>query len=133
GARLEMKDGQRVCWLTGMPAEMGRQHGKLLAREIRKVTDSTLYVVGFAYSVGKGKWFLNEIRDAWKRLEPHCDKEYLEELAGVAEGAGIPKEEMSIAAVFPELFHCSGFAVAKDATVGGKLYHGRVLDYMTEI
>ncbi len=133
GARLEIKDGQRVCWLTGSPAEMGREHGKLFAREIRKVMDSTLYVVGFAYSVGKGKWFLDDLRGAWKRLEPHCDKEYLEELDGLAEGSGIPRDEVRIAAVFPELFHCSGFAVAKDATVGGKLFHGRVLDYMTQI
>ncbi len=35
--------------------------------------------------------------------------------------------------VFPELFHCSGFAVFGKATVDGKLYHGRVLDYMTTI
>ena len=35
--------------------------------------------------------------------------------------------------VFPELFHCSGFAVFGTATKGGKLYHGRVLDYMTTI
>ena len=35
--------------------------------------------------------------------------------------------------VFPEMFHCSGFAVFGSATEGGKLYHGRVLDYMTTI
>jgi hypothetical protein len=35
--------------------------------------------------------------------------------------------------VFPELFHCSGFAVFGTATKDGKLYHGRVLDYMTTI
>ncbi len=35
--------------------------------------------------------------------------------------------------VFPELFHCSGFAVFGKATKDGKLYHGRVLDYMTTI
>jgi len=133
GARLETKDGQRTCLLTGTPYEMGKRHGELLKTEIRKVTDSTLYVVGFAYSVAKGSWFLNDIRDAWKRLEPHCDKEYLEEVKGLAEASGIAYDEMKIANVFPELFHCSGFAVSGEATVGGKLYHGRVLDYMTEI
>ncbi len=133
GARLEIKDGQRVCYLTGTPAEMGRAHGKLLRSEIRRVTDSTLYVVGMYYSIAKGQWFLQDIRNAWKRLEPHCDKEYLEELDGLAEGAGIDKDEMRIANIFPELFHCSGFAIANEATVGGKLFHGRVLDYMTEI
>lgn len=133
GARLEIKDGQRTCWLTGTPYEMGKRHGELLKAEMRKVTDSTLYVVGFAYSVAKGSWFLNDIRDAWKRLEPHCDKAHLEELRGLAEGSGIAYDEGKIANVFPELFHCSGFAISGDATVGGKLYHGRVLDYMTQI
>lgn len=133
GALLEIKDGQRTCLLTGTSYEMGKRHGELLKAEVRKVTDSTLYVVGLFYSAGKGKWFLNEIRDAWKRLEPHCDKEYLEELKGLADGAGIDYDEMKIANAFPELFHCSGFAVAGEATAGGTLYHGRVLDYMTEI
>jgi hypothetical protein len=133
GARLEIKDGQRTCWLTGSPLEMGRQHGQLMKEEIRKVTDSTLYVVGTVYSVGKGSWFLNDIRDAWKRLEPHCDKEYLDELKGLSEGCEIAYEEMKLANIFPELFHCSGFAISGDATVGGKLFHGRILDYMTEI
>ncbi|MCY3022228.1 MAG: C45 family autoproteolytic acyltransferase/hydrolase [Planctomycetota bacterium] len=133
GARLEIKDGQRTCFLTGTPHEIGKRHGELLKAEVRKMTDSTLYVVGFAYSMLQGKWFLNEIRDAWQRLEPHCDKDYIEELKGLAEGAGMPYDEMKVASVFPELFHCSGFAVSGVATVGGKLYHGRVLDYMTEI
>jgi hypothetical protein len=133
GALLEIKDGQRTCWLTGTPHDMGVQHGTLMKSEIRRVTDSTLYVVGFVYSIAKGSWFLNDIRDAWKRLEPHCDPDYMEELKGLAEGSGIAYEEMKIANIFPELFHCSGFAISGDATVGGKLYHGRVLDYMTEI
>lgn len=133
GALLEIKDGQRTCWLTGTPHEMGVQHGTLMKSEILRVTDSTLYVVGFVYSIAKGSWFLNDIRDAWKRLEPHCDPDYMEELKGLAEGSGIAYEEMKIANIFPELFHCSGFAISGDATVGGKLYHGRVLDYMTEI
>ena len=133
GARLEVAHGQRACYLTGTPTERGREHGTLLAKEIRKVADSTLYVVGMYYSIGKGQWFLTEIRDAWKRLEPNIDAEYLEELDAMALAAGIDKEEMRLCNVFPELFHCSGFAIANQATVGGKMFHGRVLDYMTEI
>lgn len=133
GARLEIAHGQRVLYLTGTPTEMGREHGQLMRAEIRKMMDSTLYVVGLYYSIAKGKWFLNDIRDAWKRLEPFVDAEYLAELDGCAEAAGIDKEEARLGNVFPELFHCSGFAIANEATVGGKLFHGRVLDYMTEI
>jgi hypothetical protein len=42
-------------------------------------------------------------------------------------------ETVEVLNVFPELFHCSGFAVFGSATVDGKMYHGRVLDYMTTI
>lgn len=133
GARLEAKDGQRTCWLTGSNYEMGLRHGRLLQAEIRKMLDSTLYVVGWAYTVAKGRWFLADMRDAWKRLEPHCDAAYLDELRGLADGAKLDVEEVRLGNMFPELFHCSGFAVAGDSTVGGKLYHGRVLDYMVEI
>ncbi|NTU89040.1 MAG: hypothetical protein HGA54_03905 [Actinobacteria bacterium] len=37
---------------------------------------------------------------------------------------------MRLANLFPELFHCSGFAIFGKATVDGHLYHGRILDYL---
>ena len=48
----------------------------------------------------------------------------------LALAAGVEKEEARLANFFPELFHCSGFAVFGDATVGGRMYHGRILDYI---
>lgn len=36
-----------------------------------------------------------------------------------------------MANIFPELFHCSGFAVFGKATADGQLLHGRILDYTT--
>jgi hypothetical protein len=45
----------------------------------------------------------------------------------------VEKEEMRLANFFPELFHCSGFAVMGDATQGGRIFHGRILDYMKGI
>jgi isopenicillin-N N-acyltransferase-like protein len=56
-----------------------------------------------------------------------------EELDGIADGAGLPREEVRLANVFPEFFHCSGFALCGTATASGEMLHGRVLDYMTEI
>jgi hypothetical protein len=48
----------------------------------------------------------------------------------MALAANLDKEEIRLSNFFPELFHCSGFAVYGDATVGGRLYHGRILDYL---
>ena len=131
--RLVVKDGQRLCTLQGTPYEIGFQHGRLLKGEMRRLMDAVLCAVGIAYTVEKREWFPDVMRGAFKRLEPHIPKEYLEELKGLSDGAGVPYETACLGNVFPALFHCSGFALVGKATKGGKLLHGRVLDYMTEV
>ncbi len=131
--RLVVRNGSRVAMLQGEPYEVGYQHGKLLRREVRRTTDAALYVVGLYYSLSERRWFLEVIRSAWRRLAPHIPAEFLEEMKGLAHGSGIPLEEVELTNVFPALFHCSGFAVFGRATADGTLYHGRVLDYMTEV
>lgn len=130
---LSVEEGQRLMVLWGGPEAMGRAHGSLLAREVRDLADSTLYTVGLVYSLDRGRWFHNEIEEAWARLEPHVPVRYLEEIRGIAEASGVSHQEVKLTNFFPELFHCSGFTVEGPATAGGKLYHGRVLDYMTNI
>ena len=131
--RLLVRDGSRVAMLQGSPLEVGFQHGKLLAKETRRVADSVLYVAGLYYTVTKREWFLDTLRAAFKRLEPHVPQEYWDEIQGLANGSGLSPEEARLASIFPELFHCSGFALFGKATAGGKLLHGRVLDYMMEL
>ena len=131
--RLIVKDGQRVCLLQGSPYEIGLQHGRLLKNEMPRLFDAVLCGVGIAYTIEKGEWFTDVMRGAWKRLKPHIPDEYLQELKGLSDGAGIPYETVCLGNVFPALFHCSGFALMGKATKDGKLYHGRVLDYMTEV
>lgn len=128
--RLEMVDGTRVLFLKGTPEEMGRQQGKLLKKEIRNLVDRILYGVGVGSSFEKGRWFFGEIEEAQARLKPHMDPRYLAEMDAIALASGVEKEEIRLANFFPELFHCSGFALFGDATVGGKMYHGRILDYL---
>ena len=50
-------------------------------------------------------------------------------MRGIADGAGVPEEDVIVANFIPELFDCSGFAISGSATKDGTLYHGRVLDY----
>jgi hypothetical protein len=50
-------------------------------------------------------------------------------MRGIADGAGVDVQDIVIANFIPELFHCSGFALAGSATKDGTLYHGRILDY----
>jgi hypothetical protein len=128
--RLEMHDGTRVLFLKGTPQEIGRQHGDLLKREIHDVTRRILYGVGVGSSFAKGEWFFGEIERATARLQPFIAKRYFDEMDAISSAAGMNVNEVRLANLFPELFHCTGFAVAGAATTDGRLYHGRVLDYL---
>jgi hypothetical protein len=109
---------------------MGRQHGKLMQPQIRDLVNHILYGVGVGSSFEKGRWFVGEIESAQKRLAPFMDQRYCREMDALADGSGLAREEVRLANFFPELFHCSGFALFGKATEDGRLYHGRILDYL---
>ena len=117
-------------FLKGTPEEMGRQQGELLRAQVRDLVSKIVYGVGVASSFEKGRWFFGEIEACQARIEPFIEERYLREMDALAAAAGLHPQEARLANFFPELFHCSGFAVWGDATVDGRLYHGRVLDYL---
>src|SRR5947208_2062247 len=125
-----MIDGTRVLFLKGSPEEMGRQHGILLSKEIHNVATRILYGVGVGSSFARGSWFFGEIEKAEARLQPFMDERYLRELDAIADACQMDRQEARLANFFPELFHCSGFALMGSATKDGHMYHGRVLDYL---
>lgn len=131
---LEEVDGYRVLHVKGTPYEMGFQQGTLLKDDIREL-------VRFLFDV-KAKELKIDV--AGLKVEPNAKKiiaaiastqkkyvppRFLEELKGVADGAGMTVEEITVANFIPEMFHCSGFALSGSATKDGTLYHGRILDY----
>lgn len=128
--RLEEVDGTRVLFLEGTPEEMGRQHGELMREETRHLVDRIVYGYGIGTSFAKGSWFFGELEEALARVLPFTDERYLREMDAMADAVGLPREEVRLANFFPELFHCSGFALFGEATENGTLYHGRVLDYL---
>jgi hypothetical protein len=109
---------------------MGRQQGVLVKKEARDLIDRILYGVGVGSSLAKGRWFFGEIEEAQSRLQKFMDPRYLREMDALADAVGRPREEARLANYFPELFHCSGFALLGSATTDGRIYHGRVLDYL---
>lgn len=131
---LEIIDGTKVLHLKGTPREIGQQHGVLLRDDIREL-------VRFLFDV-KAKEFKPEVfgvkvpLDAKRLILTIAHKQrsfvparFQEELEGIAEGSGLAVDEIIAANFIPELFHCSGFALAGSATKDGGMYHGRVLDY----
>ncbi|WP_231612446.1 C45 family autoproteolytic acyltransferase/hydolase [Novipirellula galeiformis] len=130
---LRWIDGHRVALLKGTPEEVGFAHGRLLAEESRRCIDSVLYTFGTVNTIRSGKWFRYELDAAYKRLAPHIPEDHKRETLAFAKAMNLEPRTAHAINVFPELFHCSGFAVFGNATKDGKLYHGRVLDYMTTI
>lgn len=128
--RLVAQNGILVLYLEGTPQEIGEQHGVLLKKHIREVMDRMLYGVGVGSSFLRGRWFFGDIEEAQARLLPYMNPAYLEEMDALATAGGFHREEVRLTNFFPELFHCSGFAVYGKATEDGMLYHGRILDYM---
>ncbi len=128
--RLEVHDGTKVLFLKGTPEQMGEQHGTLLKAEVQNLVDRVLYGVGVSSSFPKSRWFFGEIEEAQSRFGKFVDPRYTREMDAMASAAGLEREEARLANFFPELFHCSGFALFGDATTGGRIFHGRILDYM---
>jgi hypothetical protein len=132
-ADVPQDQGIAVVKFSGTPEEMGKQHGEMLKDAVHYNMHRTLHGVGFMHTVETGEWFPTQLAKVWKDQEQYIPERFIREIDAVADTAGIPREWGRSVNVFPELFHCSGLALCGKATVGGALYHGRVLDYMTQI
>jgi hypothetical protein len=130
---LRWIDGHRVVLLEGTPEQIGAAHGELLRDESIRCMDSVLCSFGTAQTIINGRWFRHDLEQAYARLAPHIPEHHKRETRALAVSLGLDPGMVEAGNVFPEMFHCSGFAVFGSATQGGKLYHGRVLDYMTTI
>ncbi|MCA9132520.1 MAG: hypothetical protein KDA45_05185 [Planctomycetales bacterium] len=131
--RLQWIDGQRVVLLHGTPQQIGQAHGQLLAVESARCIDSVLYAFGTVQTIVTGRWFRSDLETAYASLARHIPPRHIAETRALATSLQYDPHLVETLNVFPELFHCSGFALWGQATVDGKLYHGRVLDYMTTI
>lgn len=130
---LRWQEGQRVVLLHGTPEEVGFAHGQLLNKEAQRCIDSVLYTFGTVNTIRNGTWFRNDLDQAYQRLAPFIPEDHQAETLAFAKAMELDPETAQAINVFPELFHCSGFALFGNATIDGKLLHGRVLDYMTTI
>ncbi len=75
-------DGWTYVHLEGTPAEIGYQHGYLLAAEIQDM--QKVFALEFRHDNGKNWTFF---RDAAKNvLWPHVEQEYREEMQGITDG-----------------------------------------------
>ncbi|HOX37819.1 MAG TPA: C45 family autoproteolytic acyltransferase/hydrolase [Candidatus Brocadiia bacterium] len=130
-AKLWVVNGQRVLLLQGSPKEMGRQHGKLMANEVRQDVQDLLSRLDHA---GAPKEQVQaKLTEIWKSLEPNVPQQFKEELEGLAEGSGVPLADLQLIHAFPSMHHCTCAAATGKATVEGKTYFARSLDYDLDI
>jgi isopenicillin-N N-acyltransferase like protein len=125
--------GKIVLMVAGTPAQMGTAQGRLLYYAARKLTERTVHLVGGADTIHSGIWFLDRMAEIERRTTPHIPPRFFEECDALSKAAGVSRRDGRYANLFPERFHCSGVALRGKATVGGRVLHARVLDYMTEI
>ncbi len=141
-AGVENINGLTLVRLEGSPYEIGLQQGKLLKEQINDVYK--IYLNDLVYK----KWIkeyaiLKGVTDAYsnpqksmakfaKQSEKDIPAEYIEEMKGLAEGAGIPYQEvlnMSSHVDYFAVLMCSTFAANGKATTDGNLIEARNLDW----
>lgn len=140
--KVEKVSGITVLTVEGTPYEMGFQQGSLLKEDITTIyniylKEKVLKVWVKEYSIlGKGgpKAYSNPrgaLLEFAKKSEKHIPAELVEEMKGLADGAGLKYEDVLIMSSHIDYFAvlCSTFVARGAATKDGKLVEGRNLDW----
>ena len=114
-----------VVYLQGSYHDMGVQYGQQAAAAIKYLVNK-LDSVTAAMGITQDK-----IMQAYAAMEPFIPKKYKEEMAGLAEGSGVPLKEIHMLHAIPDLseYHCTFFVAWDGATKDHDLYQIRALDY----
>jgi hypothetical protein len=131
-----------VLYVTGTPYEMGFEHGRLLASQVRgTITDVEDGALKFLPKAMRTSRWLTErekhdvvdalLDKAWERLRPFTPAEDMEEMAGLAAGSGVPLPTIYRMHAIPDVGEtsCSALLAKDTATRDGHVYQLRILDY----
>ncbi len=135
-SRIEMIEGVRVVHLAGSPHEMGLQHGRLLKAEIQGL-------VGYFLKKQKNIFgaSLEDLEKGSKVLVKHIPAPFMEEMAGVAEGASVGQSDILYLNTFLDIIsmtrpekavQCSNFVALPALAGNGGVVHGRNLDWQAD-
>ncbi|MBL8821762.1 MAG: hypothetical protein JNJ77_04175 [Planctomycetia bacterium] len=116
--------------VQGTPYEMGYHLGRLMKKEMHAFIPKAME--GIKAELKVTDQTLNEV---WSRTSAYADQRVSQELAGLADGSGMPLAQLqalhSVALLMP--YSCSSIAVWGKATVDGHLYQTRNLDWSMEV
>jgi hypothetical protein len=119
---LEIVNGVKILHLSGTNYEMGYQHGSLLKEETQQNLRAFLDYSDVEYDT---------LIYTWNIMKEYIPQEYIEEYQGIADGAGIPFDDIVVGymtIVWSDMA-CFGISAWGSATKDGRLYHTRSLDY----
>lgn len=127
---VEVCDDVTILHLKGSYYEMGYGYGSLvkdkIVQNVRAVYDF-LEEFNVSYS---------DLLVIWDIMKEYIPLEILEEMQGMANGSGIPFEQIAAVNMLGPVYHdisCSGSAAWGPATLDGKLYHMRSYDTTLDI
>jgi isopenicillin-N N-acyltransferase like protein len=132
GYRFTIANGEAkvpVIVVGGTPYEMGWQIGSLMRDQIQAFVPAA--VAGFKAQLQLTDEAVDQV---WATTSAFTDDRVEQELAGLAEGSGVPVRSLQHAHCLPLLmpYSCSSIAAWGKATEDGHLYQTRNLDWSLE-
>jgi len=116
--------------VRGTPYEMGYHLGRLTREEMHLFVPPAL--AGITNKLGVTTELLTEV---WSRSAAYTDDRVEQEMAGLADGSGLPLATLqavhAVSLLMP--YSCSSIAAWGEATVDGHLYQTRNLDWSLEV
>lgn len=136
-ASLSFQEGMPVLSLEGSGYEIGYQHGRLLAAQVRRAVDQMLDYFAEKLKVPVlGGWIVSFLLDrTYNQLKSFIPEEFEREMQGLADGSGVSLRKIHRLHAVPDLYStlCASGAFFGKATKTGRLYHLRNLDWNREI
>lgn len=119
-----------VIVIGGTPYQMGWQVGRLMKDEIGQLAPVALE--RFKRQLKISDETLDQV---WATTAGHTDGRVLQQLAGLAEGSGVPVRTLEHIHCFPLLvpYSCSSIAAWGSSTEDGHLYQTRNLDWSLKV
>ena len=133
GNRFEVTNGTArvpVVAVRGTPYQMGYRLGQLTHKEMQEFIPAALAGISEKLKVSQ-----DTLQEVWVRSAAFSDDRVEQEMAGLADGSGVPLRTLQAIHAVPLLmpYSCSSIAAWGNATADGHLYQTRNLDWSLEV
>ncbi len=116
--------------ITGSHYEMGKQYGVLLSSEIKYTADSLeRMLVTVAQNKHIPTWFVRfYVKQKAGGIARRLPRRFLDEMRGMAEGCGIPYDQILMVNMIYDIFRLKGCTSILAKGPAGEIFHGHTTD-----